>query len=129
MRHFRDQTIVAIKAPADTQIHIPDPGHSNMMHMKSEQAEIGVYICAEESDPADSIGKPQDGAMALPGEQVNDDPGAENSQQRDHNKGGDDLGDVLEVLEDLEENHPTRNDALKEPGQDTVIPGTNIGIE
>ena len=77
------------------------------MHIRSEQAEIGVYICAEH----------------------NDDPGAENSKQGDHNKGGDALGDVLEVLEDLEGSQATENEALKESGQDEGISGANICIE
>ena len=77
------------------------------MHIRSEQAEIGVHICAEH----------------------NDDHGAENSQQGDHNKGGDALGDVLEVLEDLEGYQATVNDASNEPGQDAGISGTNICIE
>ena len=95
--HFRDKTILAIKDPAEAQIYVPDSSEGNMMHIKSEQGKIGVFICTEESDYDDSFGKPQDGAMALlPGEQYNDDPGAETSQQRGHSKGGDDLGDVLE---------------------------------
>ena len=107
VRQFRDQTVLVIKAHADTQIHIPGAEHSHRMHIRSEQAEIGVHICAEHDD----------------------DHGAENSQQGDHNKGGDALGDVLEVLEDLEGSQATENEALKESGQDEGISGANICIE
>ena len=124
--HFRDQRILAIKAPAEAQLYVPDSSEGNMMHIKSEQGEIGVFICTEESDTDDSPGNPQDGAMALlPGEQYNNDHGAEHSQQKGHSKGGDDLDDVLDILEDMEmktppgeENHPTMNDALEGLGQE-----------
>ena len=42
--HFRDQRILAIKAPAEAQLYVPDSSEGNMMHMKSEQGEIGVHL-------------------------------------------------------------------------------------
>ena len=153
--HFRDQTILAIKAPAEAQIHVPDPGEGIRMQMKSEQDEIGVFICPGESDSGASPGKPQAGDMALlPGEQYNDDLGLEHRQQRYSpetdikkglSKGGDDLDDILDIIEDMEmetplseENHPTgclSNDAweankqLRATGKTGYTPPEGLGQE
>ena len=101
-RQLKDQTVLVIKAPAETQIHIPDPEHNHRMYIRSK-AEIGVHISADHED----------------------DPGAENSQQVDHNKGEDALGDVLEIRKGLEGDQVTENKASKELGQEPGISGVN----
>jgi hypothetical protein len=102
-RHQRDQTVLVIKASEETQIQIPDPVPNHRMYIRSK-AEIGVHICADHED----------------------DPGAENSQQVDHNKGEDALGDVLEIIQGLEGDQVTENKASKELGQEPGISGVNI---
>jgi len=96
--NFRNQTILAIKAPSEFQLQVPDPSEGIRIHMKSEQDEIEVYICPEErrsgedsgasgdsdsdSSPTNSPVKPQSCAMGLlPREQLNFDLGSDHSQQ------------------------------------------------
>ena len=105
-RQLKDQTVLVIKAPEETQIQIPDPEHNHRMYIRSK-AEIGVHICANHED----------------------DPGEENSQQVDRKKGEDALGDVLEIIEGLEGDQATENKASKELGQEAGISGVNIGVE
>ena len=101
-RQLKDQTVLVIKATEETQIQIPDPVTKHKMYIRSK-AEIGVHICADQED----------------------DPEAENSQQVDHNRGEDDLEDVLEIIKGLEGDQVTENKASKELGQEAGISGVN----
>ena len=101
-RQLKDQTVLVIKATEETQIQILDPVPNHRMYIRSK-AEIGVHICADQED----------------------DPGAENSQQVDHNKGEDDLEDVLEIIKGLKGDQVTENKASKELGQEPEISGVS----
>ncbi|XP_073340200.1 transcription factor E2F2 [Pagrus major] len=47
---LRDQTVIAVKAPADTQLEVPDTaGQSSLqIYLKSKNGPIEVYLCPEE---------------------------------------------------------------------------------
>ncbi|XP_068608211.1 transcription factor E2F2 [Brachionichthys hirsutus] len=46
---LRDQTVIAVKAPADTKLEVPDaPGGSLQIYLKSKNGPIEVYLCPEE---------------------------------------------------------------------------------
>ncbi|KAJ9594282.1 hypothetical protein L9F63_014287, partial [Diploptera punctata] len=46
---YRHQTIMAIKAPPEAKLQVPDPSQGLQMYMKSEHGEIEVFLCPEEA--------------------------------------------------------------------------------
>ncbi|KAG1663669.1 Transcription factor E2F3 [Nymphon striatum] len=48
VQNFRNQTVIAIKAPKSTQLQVPDPKGGLKMSLKSDNGEIEVYLCPEE---------------------------------------------------------------------------------
>lgn len=53
---FRQETVMAIKAPPNTQLSVPSeeqnsPTHQYSIQMKSEQGEIEVFLCPENVSP------------------------------------------------------------------------------
>ncbi|KAM7403212.1 hypothetical protein PAMA_003912 [Pampus argenteus] len=46
---LRDQTVIAVKAPAETKLEVPDTaGESLQIYLKSKNGPIEVYLCPEE---------------------------------------------------------------------------------
>ncbi|NWX46216.1 E2F2 factor, partial [Steatornis caripensis] len=46
---FREQTVIAVKAPLETQLEVPDLSEDNLqLHLKSTNGPIEVYLCPEE---------------------------------------------------------------------------------
>ncbi|NWX28441.1 E2F2 factor, partial [Notiomystis cincta] len=46
---FQEQTVIAIKAPPETQLEVPDFSQENFqLHLKSTNGPIEVYLCPEE---------------------------------------------------------------------------------
>ncbi|XP_065553575.1 transcription factor E2F2 isoform X2 [Lathamus discolor] len=46
---FQEQTVIAVKAPPETQLEVPDFGEDNFqLHLKSTTSPIEVYLCPEE---------------------------------------------------------------------------------
>ncbi|NXV70632.1 E2F2 factor, partial [Atlantisia rogersi] len=46
---FQDQTVIAVKAPPETQLEVPDCSEENFqLHLKSTNGPIEVYLCPEE---------------------------------------------------------------------------------
>ncbi|XP_034531753.1 transcription factor E2F2 isoform X2 [Notolabrus celidotus] len=46
---LKDQTVIAVKAPADTKLEVPDTaGGSLQIYLKSKNGPIEVYLCPEE---------------------------------------------------------------------------------
>ncbi|XP_050665575.1 transcription factor E2F2 [Leptidea sinapis] len=53
IREFRNQTVIPIKAPPDTQLSVPHPDDKGyMIHLKSNSGEIEVYLCPKERAPS-----------------------------------------------------------------------------
>lgn len=51
---FEDQTIVSIKAPAETKLEVPHPDQALQMWLKSSGGEINVYLCPEDNSSSTS---------------------------------------------------------------------------
>ncbi|NXL38899.1 E2F2 factor, partial [Glaucidium brasilianum] len=46
---FQEQTVIAVKAPPETQLEVPDFSEDNLqLHLKSTNGPIEVYLCPEE---------------------------------------------------------------------------------
>ncbi|NWV13580.1 E2F2 factor, partial [Ptilonorhynchus violaceus] len=46
---FQEQTVIAVKAPSETQLEVPDFSEDNFqLHLKSTNGPIEVYLCPEE---------------------------------------------------------------------------------
>ncbi|XP_075629935.1 transcription factor E2F2 [Balearica regulorum gibbericeps] len=46
---FQEQTVIAVKAPPETQLEVPDFSEDNLqLHLKSTDGPIEVYLCPEE---------------------------------------------------------------------------------
>ncbi|XP_069392167.1 transcription factor E2F2 isoform X2 [Paralichthys olivaceus] len=61
---LRDQTVIAVKAPAETKLEVPDTaGGSLQIYLKSKNGPIEVYLCPEEgledASPVKSIVTPK----------------------------------------------------------------------
>ncbi|PSN48186.1 hypothetical protein C0J52_13863 [Blattella germanica] len=46
---YRHQTIMAIKAPPEAKLQVPHPSQGLQMYMKSENGEIEVFLCPDET--------------------------------------------------------------------------------
>ncbi|NXW07141.1 E2F2 factor, partial [Fregetta grallaria] len=47
--NFQEQTVIAVKAPPETQLEVPDFSEDNFqLHLKSTNGPIEVYLCPEE---------------------------------------------------------------------------------
>ncbi|XP_041827055.1 transcription factor E2F2 [Melanotaenia boesemani] len=61
---FKDQTVIAVKAPAETKLEVPDAaGGSLQIYLKSRNGPIEVYLCPEEgledASPVKSVISPK----------------------------------------------------------------------
>merc|ERR1712136_617779 len=70
--NFADQTVMAVKAPPDTRLEVPDPKQSLQIWLKSQNGAIEVYLCpdgendgTEDSASNDGLIKPKIGAELL----------------------------------------------------------------
>jgi len=133
--NYRNKTILAIKAPSEFELQVPDPTVEGAirMHMKSEQDEIEVYICPEErggpgesggsgesdSDysPTNSPVKPHPNHSALlPREQLNFDLGSSDHSHGAHSSEIDIKKVYIECGDDLDCNQFTTSDQCEGGG-------------
>ncbi|TNM95331.1 hypothetical protein fugu_016414 [Takifugu bimaculatus] len=61
---LQDQTVIAVKAPADTKLEVPDTeGESLQIYLKSKNGPIEVYLCPEDgledASPVKSVSTPK----------------------------------------------------------------------
>jgi len=64
---FKNQTVLAIKAPPEAKLHVPHPSEGLQIYMQSDRGEIEVYLCQdEEGNNVSPFGGPtgQGGATA-----------------------------------------------------------------
>ncbi|XP_036206206.1 transcription factor E2F2 [Myotis myotis] len=55
---FKEQTVIAVKAPPQTRLEVPDRNEENLqIYLKSTQGPIEVYLCPEEMQEPDSPAK------------------------------------------------------------------------
>ncbi|KFO32546.1 Transcription factor E2F2, partial [Fukomys damarensis] len=56
--NFKEQTVIAVKAPPQTRLEVPDKAEENLqIYLKSTQGPIEVYLCPEEVQEPDSPAK------------------------------------------------------------------------
>ncbi|XP_045401994.1 transcription factor E2F2 isoform X2 [Lemur catta] len=56
--NFKEQTVIAVKAPPQTRLEVPDKPEENLqIYLKSTQGPIEVYLCPEEVQEPDSPAK------------------------------------------------------------------------
>ncbi|XP_069752414.1 transcription factor E2F2-like [Narcine bancroftii] len=56
---FQDQTVIAVKAPPETRLEVPDVREENLqIYLKSTNGPIEVYLCPEEAVEESSPAKP-----------------------------------------------------------------------
>ncbi|XP_028731261.1 transcription factor E2F2 isoform X1 [Peromyscus leucopus] len=56
--NFKEQTVIAVKAPPQTRLEVPDRAEDNLqIYLKSTQGPIEVYLCPEEVQEPDSPAK------------------------------------------------------------------------
>ncbi|RMC17260.1 hypothetical protein DUI87_05838 [Hirundo rustica rustica] len=55
IRAFREQIVMAIKAPEETKLEIPVPKDDHIeVHVKSTKGPVDVYLCEVEEDKPDA---------------------------------------------------------------------------
>ncbi|XDA73213.1 hypothetical protein R6Z07F_003492 [Ovis aries] len=65
--NFKEQTVIAVKAPPQTRLEVPDRSEENLqIHLKSTQGPIEVYLCPEEvQEPHSPAREPLPSTSAL----------------------------------------------------------------
>uniref|UniRef100_W5MR83 E2F transcription factor 3 n=1 Tax=Lepisosteus oculatus TaxID=7918 RepID=W5MR83_LEPOC len=51
IKSLRDQTVIAVKAPSETKLEVPDPQENLQVHLTSTQGPIEVFLCPDENVP------------------------------------------------------------------------------
>ncbi|XP_046442788.1 transcription factor E2F1-like [Daphnia pulex] len=55
---YRDNTVMAVRAPPETKLQVPHPSEGYQIHMKSEKSEIEVLLCPEDESSSSSSSSP-----------------------------------------------------------------------
>lgn len=50
------QTVIVIKAPAETKLEVPHPEESHQVHLSSTQGPIQVFLCSDDTLPVEAPG-------------------------------------------------------------------------
>nr|XP_046274528.1 transcription factor E2F3 isoform X2 [Scatophagus argus]XP_046274529.1 transcription factor E2F3 isoform X2 [Scatophagus argus]XP_046274530.1 transcription factor E2F3 isoform X2 [Scatophagus argus] len=51
---LKEQTVIVIKAPAETKLEVPHPEESFQVHLSSTQGPIEVFLCSDDPIPMDA---------------------------------------------------------------------------
>uniref|UniRef100_A0A8D0DFL0 E2F transcription factor CC-MB domain-containing protein n=1 Tax=Sander lucioperca TaxID=283035 RepID=A0A8D0DFL0_SANLU len=51
---MREQTVIVIKAPAETKLEVPHPEESLQVHLSSTQGPIEVFLCSDDPIPMEA---------------------------------------------------------------------------
>ncbi|XP_023284271.1 transcription factor E2F3-like [Seriola lalandi dorsalis] len=51
---LREQTVIVIKAPAETKLEVPHPEESLQVHLSSTQGPIEVFVCSDDPIPMEA---------------------------------------------------------------------------
>lgn len=49
---LREQTVIVIKAPAETRLEVPNPDENLQVHLSSTQGPIEVFLCSDDHAPS-----------------------------------------------------------------------------
>ncbi|XP_052325236.1 transcription factor E2F3-like isoform X1 [Oncorhynchus keta] len=52
---LNDQTVIMVKAPAETRLEVPDPAESLQVHLSSTQGPIEVFLCSDDHAPSSPL--------------------------------------------------------------------------
>ncbi|KAI4904519.1 hypothetical protein NFI96_010552 [Prochilodus magdalenae] len=63
IKSLQDQTVIAVKAPSETKLEVPDPKESLQVHLSSSKGPIDVFLCTDPSGP----GSPLDNGVDVNG--------------------------------------------------------------
>ncbi|XP_029298576.1 LOW QUALITY PROTEIN: transcription factor E2F3 [Cottoperca gobio] len=64
---LKEQTVIVIKAPAETKLEVPHPEESLQVHLSSTQGPIEVFLCSNDPVPMEATdGSAADGIDASP---------------------------------------------------------------
>ncbi|KAL7829356.1 hypothetical protein AOLI_G00302410 [Acnodon oligacanthus] len=55
IKSLQDQTVIAVKAPSETKLEVPDPKESLQVHLSSSKGPIDVFLCTDPSGPGGSL--------------------------------------------------------------------------
>jgi len=61
---FKNQTVLAIKAPPEAKLHVPHPSEGLQIYMQSDRGEIEVYLCQDEEGSQQPVGQPFGGSSS-----------------------------------------------------------------
>ncbi|XP_051520115.1 transcription factor E2F3-like [Myxocyprinus asiaticus] len=50
IKTLKDQTVIAVKAPSETKLEVPDPKESLQVHLSSSKGPIDVFLCTDGED-------------------------------------------------------------------------------
>lgn len=51
---LEEQTVIVIKAPAETKLEVPHPDQSHQVHLSSTQGPIEVFLCSDDAQPLEA---------------------------------------------------------------------------
>uniref|UniRef100_A0AAZ3ST80 E2F transcription factor CC-MB domain-containing protein n=1 Tax=Oncorhynchus tshawytscha TaxID=74940 RepID=A0AAZ3ST80_ONCTS len=54
-RYLNDQTVIMVKAPAETRMEVPDLAESLQVHLSSTQGPIEVFLCSDDHAPSSPL--------------------------------------------------------------------------
>ncbi|XP_036809478.1 transcription factor E2F3-like isoform X2 [Oncorhynchus mykiss] len=52
---LKDQTVIVVKAPAETRLEVQDPAESLQVHLSSTQGPIEVFLCSDDHAPSSTL--------------------------------------------------------------------------
>lgn len=55
IKSLKDQTVIAVKAPSETKLEVPDPKESLQVHLSSSKGPIDVFLCTDGGDSGSLI--------------------------------------------------------------------------
>uniref|UniRef100_A0A8B9RI99 E2F transcription factor 3 n=1 Tax=Astyanax mexicanus TaxID=7994 RepID=A0A8B9RI99_ASTMX len=55
IKSLQDQTVIAVKAPSETKLEVPDPKESLQVHLSSSKGPIDVFLCTDPSGPGSAL--------------------------------------------------------------------------
>lgn len=80
LQAFHEDTVVAIKAPPDTRLEIPDPTERIQIWLKSKNGPVDIYLCPAERGSDEAAA---DAAADCPSTTCHSEPGVETTPVRD----------------------------------------------
>ncbi|XP_059176167.1 transcription factor E2F3-like [Physella acuta] len=112
LNSLREQTVIAIKAPPETRLEVPDPENNIQIWLKSTRGAIDVFLCPDDlpgddssSTGSDSTASANDGQDEVDGVQSSDLGHESNGDgtSKPTCSGGDKLSDRLNSIESIKQ--------------------------